>query len=278
MAREGVEDLERRPDELRFQTPGPNRPPAEPHGVTPVLIGLLPQIGGDPKALVVPSNPRVGLETRFSVRFPGSLAYEGARAGWATYTATGGETFWAITPPALPALVLSLREGTALPTGQAQTAIQSAGALQVDAETKERTRVATTRLARSASFRRRVLDAHGAKCAFCRLSQSYLLEAAHLLPASLPGSSDAISNGMPVCLNHHALLDQHLIYIDPDNLSIKISPSLCDAQKGDDRALDALIALTGDSITLPSNVSKKQVKKWLERRYQAFPSDYDWRG
>jgi hypothetical protein len=79
MARQGVEDLHKRPDELRFQTPGPNRPPIAPPGTMPLLIGLLPNISGDPKALVVPGNNRIGVATRFSVRFPGSLAYEGAR-------------------------------------------------------------------------------------------------------------------------------------------------------------------------------------------------------
>jgi hypothetical protein len=275
MARRGVEDLENRPEELRFQTPGPNRPPTAPPGSTPILIGLLPSIGGDPRALVVPSNPRLGLTTRFSVRFPGSLAYEGSRSGWARHTATGGEEFWAITPPALSALVISLREKAALPTAQARAAIQSAGALQVDDETKERTRVAASRLARSASFRPKVLNAYGGRCALCGLASSFLLEAAHIFPVSLPGSSDSVSNGIPVCLHHHAMLDRHLVYIDPSSLAVEISPAL--QAETQDQALNALLASTQPVLSVPRSLSRRDVKRWLQKRYEAFPADYGWR-
>jgi HNH endonuclease len=196
------------------------------------------------------------------------------RAGWATHTATNGEQFWAIWPSALSALVVSLRDDAPLPISQVRTAIQSAGALRMDDEAKERTRLAATRLARSASFRSRVLAVYGEKCALCEMGQAFLLEAAHILPASLPGSSDVVSNGMPVCLYHHALLDQHLLYIKPDNLTIEISPTLL--RITNDRALAALLASTEAVLQVPESVDVQELRNWLQRRYDAFRANYDW--
>jgi hypothetical protein len=275
MNRRGGERLEDRPRELRFQNPANSQPPSAPSGTIPLLIGVLRSIGGDPPALVLADKVRFGGSRRFSVRFPGSVAYEGAIAGYATHATRDGEEFVAISPPALPALVLAKQCGVTLASAQAQVAIQGAGPLgAVDPGTKERARAAATRLVRSATFRRDVLAAWSDECAFCDLAMGPLLEAAHLYPASLPGSSDVVGNGVPACLHHHALLDMHHLHIDPLTLAVSVHPSLSTAIV--DPVIKALVSVTRQTITLPATVSGADVSGWLERRYAAYPESYDW--
>lgn len=275
MGRRGSEPLESRPEELRFQNPGKDTPPQAPAGTTPLLIGLLPSIGDDPPALVISDNPRLGLATRFTVRFPGGLAYEGARSGWATYSSTSGERFWAISPRLLPTLVLVLQESLELPISEVRASAQAAGPLTADdGETKERARVATSRLARNATFRKRVLSHYGATCAFCGLSVDSLLQAAHLFPINLPGSSDSPSNGIVLCLHHHALLDGHRLYVDPATLGVQLDPAL--EVEENDPALEALIATTRTVLSVPTGIDKQEVSAWLDKRYDSYPDAYPW--
>jgi hypothetical protein len=270
-----VHSMSRKEGELRFQNPGSGRPPLAPPGALPMLIGLLPGIDGDPPALIIPEDNRVGHTTRFSVLFRDGLAREGARTGWATNTTTKGERFWAISPRLLPALVLTLEQGSEPPTREIRTAAQAAGPLlDEDDATKERARVATTRLARSAVFRSRVLDAYGHRCALCGLSPPGLLEAAHILPVGMPGSADVAENGVPLCLHHHALLDSQQLHISAVDLSVSISPEL----QGliGDPALAGLIANTAGALEPPDSLSSARVKRWLAKRQAVFTSAYGW--
>lgn len=262
-------------EELRFQNPGSNRPPKHPAGTLPLLIGILAAGPQNPPALVIPSNSRVGNQTRFSVRFPGSLAFDGARGGWATYVSTDDERFWAISPRALPALALMRRDAVTVQAKDLSAVVQAAGPLaDEDPDTKERARVASTRLARSATFRKRVLSHYGERCAFCGLSQATLLQAAHVYPVNLPDSSDAAANGVPACLHHHALLDAHLLRVDSQSLAVELHPSLS-VVKGDP-ALAALIATTEATLDVPATLDRDKVSEFWERRRNAYPGKYDW--
>ncbi len=77
----------------------------------------------------------------------------------------------------------------------------------------ERARKAASVLVRDAKFSQDVRNAYGAKCAMCGLGIE-LVEGAHILPVSAPGSTDAVSNGIALCRNHHRAFDTHRLHID----------------------------------------------------------------
>ncbi len=64
-------------------------------------------------------------------------------------------------------------------------------------------------------FRARVITAYQGKCAICRLKHRELLDAAHIIPDSEPGSSAEVSNGLSLCKIHHAAYDRRFLGIDP---------------------------------------------------------------
>lgn len=53
-----------------------------------------------------------------------------------------------------------------------------------------------------------------------------IARAAHLLPASVPGSADVAVNGIALCPNHHAAFDGHLLVIEPSTLRVVQHPML----------------------------------------------------
>jgi putative restriction endonuclease len=82
-----------------------------------------------------------------------------------------------------------------------------------NADRKAIIRTITTKY-RNRRFRAAVLDAYAHRCAFCRVQLS-LLDAAHILPVSAPGSTDDVVNGIALCKLHHFAYDQNLVSFDP---------------------------------------------------------------
>jgi putative restriction endonuclease len=78
-------------------------------------------------------------------------------------------------------------------------------------------------VARSAAFRRQVVEAYDHQCTACGLRirmpdrEITFVDAAHLLPFSV-SRNDHPSNGLALCKNHHWALDQHLISPDPEGI------------------------------------------------------------
>ncbi len=70
-----------------------------------------------------------------------------------------------------------------------------------------------TRYAREASFRQQVLDAYQHRCAVTR-AQLRLVEAAHILPVPVPGSTEHVTNGIALSPTMHRAYDIGLIYLD----------------------------------------------------------------
>ena len=82
-------------------------------------------------------------------------------------------------------------------------------------EPRRRVLVQTRRTLRALDFRERVLTAYSHHCAMCGL-QLDLLDGAHILPISEPGSTDATSNGIALCTLHHRAYDHRLLAFDCD--------------------------------------------------------------
>ncbi len=66
---------------------------------------------------------------------------------------------------------------------------------------------------REYDFRRRVVNAYAATCAFCGI-QLRLVEAAHIIPLAADASTDETRNGVALCALHHCAYDQNLISFD----------------------------------------------------------------
>ena len=75
--------------------------------------------------------------------------------------------------------------------------------------------VAARRALREIGFRNRVLGAYGHSCAMCGI-QLGLLDAAHILPAAHPDSTDDTNNGVALCALHHRALDRTLVTFDAE--------------------------------------------------------------
>lgn len=68
---------------------------------------------------------------------------------------------------------------------------------------------------RDATFRKRVLDAYGNRCAVCRTSLR-LVDAAHIVPVTEPDASDEVANGVALCRLHHGAYDMALLGVMED--------------------------------------------------------------
>lgn len=75
--------------------------------------------------------------------------------------------------------------------------------------------ISTKKALRDISFRSRVLNAYGHQCAVCGV-QLKLLDAAHILPASHPDSTDGTNNGVSLCTLHHRAYDRGFITFDEE--------------------------------------------------------------
>ena len=105
---------------------------------------------------------------------------------------------------------------------------QAAELEEVDSEefeslSHERRRIVSTvsRLSREANFRRKVLNAYERRCSVTRI-QLELVEAAHILPVGIDGSTDDVSNGVSLSPTYHRAYDKGLIFLD-ESLVMKIN-------------------------------------------------------
>lgn len=95
---------------------------------------------------------------------------------------------------------------------------------QIVAVTDKERRIVLSQMARkfrATDFRRRVLGAYDHKCAACGI-QLELIDAAHIIPAAAPSSTDETRNGIAFCKLHHAAFDRNLLSFD-EKYRIEIS-------------------------------------------------------
>lgn len=78
------------------------------------------------------------------------------------------------------------------------------------------------RYSRDSTFRKRVITAYERRCAVTRM-QLQLIDAAHILPVGVEGSTDETSNGICLSPTYHRAFDRALIFLD-DELRMRINP------------------------------------------------------
>lgn len=119
-----------------------------------------------------------------------------------------------------------------------------------------------------ASFRHRVLDAYGNRCAMTGLPVAQLLEAAHIVPDTHELGEAGVNNGICLSRIHHRAFDANLIGIDTD-FRIEVSGQLMSVEDGP--ILESGIkALHGKQIVLPKAKKNWPSQELLAIRFEEF--------
>ena len=277
----GLSHRDRDDVERRFQNPGQNRPITTLPDRYPLLLGLCEEDPylSVPRPLLVQADPyrRVGRITRFSVFVNVASLVEAWTTGWSEDVTTSGEVIRCLAPPLLPVSISAMRDEVVPVHSAMQAAINGSGLMDspnYDLPAAERARRAGTALVRDARFARRVALAYNGSCAMCGLDAN-LIQAAHIYPASAPGSQDEPWNGLALCPNHHLAFDRHLIAVHPDTRKVIFNPAV-KVQAKSSRTVNAFIVGTLDQLAEPAEPSACPRTEMFTSRYRHFPDNYSW--
>ena len=117
-------------------------------------------------------------------------------------------------------------------------------------------------------FRGMVLHAYGGKCAVCRLRESALLQAAHIIEDRDPTGAAAVVNGIALCAIHHLAYDRNLMGVDPSGV-VHIAARLLKEIDGPMLA-NGLQHFHGERLVLPQRRADRPDPERLELRYETF--------
>lgn len=120
------------------------------------------------------------------------------------------------------------------------------------------------RWSRSARFKTQVLLAYDRRCAVTRM-QLRIVEAAHLVPVSVSGSVDHVSNGIALSPTYHRAFDRGLIFLDED-LEMRLNEDVAGELHEDDETagLDDFASLLGP-IHLPPDPAQRPGRMFVKR-------------
>ncbi len=260
--------------ERRFQNPGRDKPVIALGASVPVLLGLWEE-GSRPVVAVLDARPRVGKPTRQSLFIPLWQLEEAARTGWAEHRNVAGELILAFHPALLPSYLESIVEEAVPPPEQVAAVIYASGLNDMVPESPEqRARRAATQLVRNAAFGRDVVAAYDGLCAMCGVNFG-LVEGAHIYPAHAPNSPDTTTNGLALCGNHHIAFDRHLIWIHPEERTVKFHPHVED-RKHISPASTHFITSTFERLREPQAPRHRPIPDMFLRRYAHFAEQCDW--
>lgn len=117
-------------------------------------------------------------------------------------------------------------------------------------------------------FRAAVLRAYTTRCAVCRLRESSLLQAAHIIEDRDPGGAATVVNGIALCAIHHLAYDRNLMGIDPDGV-VHIARRLLDERDGP-MLSNGLQGFHGATILQPRRAEERPDPQRLESRFEQF--------
>lgn len=149
---------------------------------------------------------------------------------------------------------------------------------EIESLTVERRRIVTnvSRYTRDGSFRQRVLSAYEHRCAVTR-AQLKLVDAAHILPVSVEGSSDHVSNGIALSPTMHRAYDHGLIFLD-ENYYIRLNDRKATELRNQGLAagLPHLTDYLGGKIHLPADRNHWPNREFIIRanRYRRIETYY----
>jgi hypothetical protein len=118
-----------------------------------------------------------------------------------------------------------------------------------------------------ARFRGLVLDAYSDRCAICRLKESRLLDAAHIVGDLEEHGQPVVPNGLSLCSIHHRTFDQDLVGVAPD-YTVHVSKRLLDDEDGP--MLELLKTFHAKQIVVPSRSALRPDRERLAKRFERF--------
>jgi putative restriction endonuclease len=118
------------------------------------------------------------------------------------------------------------------------------------------------------AFREKVLDAYRSQCAFCRLKHRELLDAAHIIPDTVPEGTSTIENGISLCKLHHAAYDSFLLGVTPDYV-IHVREDVL-AEEDGPVLQHGLKGLHQSRLILPTSKNQWPSRDALDWRYHRF--------
>ena len=98
-----------------------------------------------------------------------------------------------------------------------------------DGDTRHRTLAAIVQREGQPQFRRELLSTYGNACVISGCMVTALLEAAHIVPYQ-GQKSNITTNGLLLRADLHKLFDLHMLSIDPDTHTVRLSPALKDSE------------------------------------------------
>jgi putative restriction endonuclease len=118
-----------------------------------------------------------------------------------------------------------------------------------------------------ARFRGQVLVAYSSRCTICRLKETRLLDAAHIVGDLERTGDPYITNGLSLCSIHHRAFDQDLVGIAAD-YKVHVSRRLLDDDDGP--MLDLLKTFHAKPIELPAKQAWRPDRDRLALRFERF--------
>lgn len=118
-----------------------------------------------------------------------------------------------------------------------------------------------------ARFRGRVLDAYSNRCTICRLRETPLLDAAHILGDLETRGEPVVQNGLSLCSIHHRAFDQNLVGVSPE-YTVTISKRLLEDEDGP--MLELLKTFHDHQIVLPTHRKLRPDRERLAARFERF--------
>jgi putative restriction endonuclease len=210
-------------EEYRIQVTGVERPIAGPPGFQTLLLGwyedLQVFVAFDASRHRNPSPESPSIQVSLST-MEDAAQRQGIGVGF-----RGGDEIVLAFPPELLMGYVSAQEqlhafGDSAEQVRLLEVASAGGPLpgdDLEALPAERERVIRTvgQQRREASFRHRVLAAYHEACCMCGL-QLELVEAAHIVPVMVSGSTDETCNGLALCAGHHLAYDRAVVGVEPD--------------------------------------------------------------
>ena len=215
----------RSPTEYRIQVTGIGRSLDLPEDVDTLLLGWSEDIGVFAayevrRHLRFGASPSIQIDQKYLISAQQLGLSFGIRGNQETVVCFSPDQFlnYALNPHNLHGIT-EKSENAETENNLSEQMIQEPSLMELNLNSVDETRreiIETTRKwSRQRDFRRRILSAYSNQCAICRV-QLNLVEAAHIVPVSVRGSSDHTNNGVCLCVLHHAAYDGGLVGIGPD--------------------------------------------------------------
>ena len=198
------------------------------------------------------------LRAAFELRVP-IVYFVGTRPGWYT--------------PAWPFFVTAddqLRRCVTLTSGRMVGPYDEREPLLPEDPIERRYAVRETRVRlHQARFRARVLPAYSNQCTICRLKETRLLDAAHIVSDAEVAGEPTVTNGLSLCSIHHRAFDEDLIGVSPD-YEVRVHPRLLEEEDGP--MLDLLKRAHETTIIVPRRSTWRPDRELLAERFERFAS------